>query len=168
MSLEFILGRRSIRQYREGEVSDEQLHQILEAAMGAPSAGDERPWHFIVIRDREVLNQIPVFHPYAKMLLHAPVAILVCGDESLEKHKGCWVQDCSAATQNLLLAVHGLGLGAVWVGVYPRKEREEEFRKLLQIPASVIPLALIPIGQPGEQKTPAQRYDEKRVHHDHW
>ena len=102
-------------------VSEADVTELLEAAMAAPSAGNQQPWHFIVIRDRAVLNAIPGFHPHAAMALHAPVGILVCGDPALEKHPGYWVQDCAAATENLLLAVAAKGLGAVWCGVYPSR-----------------------------------------------
>ena len=112
--------------------------------MAAPSAGNQQPWHFIVIRDRAVLNAIPGFHPHAGMALHAPVGILVCGDPALEKHPGYWVQDCAAATENLLLAVAAKGLGAVWCGVYPKPERVEGFTRLLGIPAPVTPFAFVP------------------------
>ncbi|HGE72071.1 TPA: nitroreductase family protein, partial [Candidatus Poribacteria bacterium] len=128
----------------------------------------EQPWHFVVIRDRQILNEIPKIHPYSGMLKEAPLAILICGDESLQKYKGYWVQDCSAATENLLIAVNALGLGGVWLGVYPIEDRVVGIRKLLGMPESVIPFALISIGYPAEQKPPADRYDESRVHHDRW
>jgi nitroreductase len=168
MSLELLSARRSIRQYTGQEVSNEEITQVLKAAMAAPSAGNEQPWEFVVVRDRAKLDRIPTFHPHALMLKHAPVAILVCGDLNREVHKGYWVQDCSAATQNLLLAVQALGLGGVWVGVYPKEERVNGFRQLLGIPEHVVPFALIPIGHPAEQKPPADRFNESRVHYDQW
>jgi len=163
-----ILSRRSIRKYTAQAVSDETITELLEAAMSAPSAGNEQPWRFLVIKDRETLNEIPRFHPYSRMLDHAPVAILVCGDKRLEKYEGYWVQDCSAATQNILIAVQAKGLGAVWLGIYPLEERVAEFRKLLDIPDSVIPFALISIGYPAEQKPPSERFDASRIHHERW
>ena len=149
MSLDWINARRSIRKYTAETVSEVDVAELLEAAMAAPSAGNQQPWHFIVIRDRGVLNAIPGFHPHASMALHAPVGILVCGDPALEKHTGYWVQDCAAATENLLLAVAAKGLGAVWCGVYPRADRVEGFTRLLRIPTPVIPFAFVPIGHPG-------------------
>ena len=167
-ALEAILSRRSIRKYTGEAVPAEAARVLLEAAMAAPSAGDERPWQFVVITARATLDQIPRFHPYANMVTEAPLAILVCGDERLEKHKGFWVQDCSAAVQNILIAARALGLGAVWCGVYPRAERVAGFRDLLGLPPEVIPLALIPVGHPAEEKPPVGRYDEKRVHRERW
>ena len=167
-ALEAMLTRRSIRRYTGKPVSDEQIRALLEAAMSAPSAGNEQPWQFIVITQRGLLDQIPTFHPYADMLREAPVAILVCGDVELERYKGSWVQDCSAATQNLLLAAHAKGLGAVWVGVYPKDDRVQRVQKLLDLPAHVIPLALVPIGHPAERIPPVNRFDASRIHTNGW
>jgi nitroreductase len=137
--------------------------------MSAPSAGNQQPWHFVVINDRMILDRIPEFHPHSLMCREAPVAILVCGDPSLEKHVGYWVQDCAAATENLLVAVHSTGLGGVWIGVYPREDRVIGFRRLLDIPEQVIPFSLIPIGHPAEEKPPRpDRYHEARVHKNRW
>lgn len=166
--MEAILSRRSIRQYSPEPVSEALVDELLHAAMSAPSAGNQQPWHFVIIRERQKLESINLFHPHADMLKSASVAILVCGDMSLDKNKGYWVQDCSAATQNLLLAAHGRDLGAVWVGVYPREDRVVAFRKLLQIPQEVVPFALIPVGYPAEFKPPANRYDPGRIHTDSW
>jgi nitroreductase len=168
MSLDWIHARRSIRKYTAAPVSEDDVREILDAAMAAPSAGNQQPWHFIVIRDRALLNAVPGFHPHARMAEQASVAILVCGDPTLEKHQGYWVQDCSAATENLLLAVAAKGLAAVWCGVHPRQERVDGFRRLLGIPAHVIPLAFVPIGHPDETKPPAGRYKPERVHRDRW
>jgi nitroreductase len=166
--MEAILTRRSIRSYTSDAVPDNVLKELLKAAMAAPSADNEQPWHFMIIKDRNTLNQIPTVHPYAKMIKKAPVAILVCGDLDLAVHGEMWVQDCSAATENILIAVESKGLGAVWLGVYPREERINGLRRLLQIPNRIIPFALIPIGYPAEQKPPSNRYREDRIHHDIW
>ncbi len=166
--MEAILTRRSIRSYTSDAVPDNVLKELLKAAMAAPSADNEQPWHFMVIKDRNTLNQIPTVHPYAKMIKKAPVAILVCGDPDLAVHGEMWVQDCSAATENILIAVQSKGLGAVWLGVYPREERINGLRRLLQIPNRIIPFALIPIGYPAEEKPPSNRYREDRIHHDIW
>jgi len=166
--MEALMTRRSIRSYRDEPVPDELIERILKAAMMAPSAGNEQPWQFIVIRDRELLQDIPRFHPYVKMVLQAPVAILVCGDLKLARHTGFWVQDCSAAVQNLLLAAHDLGLGAVWAGVYPREKRVDGFRKLLDLPEHIVPFALIPIGYPAQESREVDRFKNDRIHHDGW
>ncbi len=167
-ALEAILSRRSIRRYTAEPVSQETVKTLLEAAMSAPSAGNEQPWQFVIITQRRVLDEIPRFHPYADMLREATVAILVCGDTERERYPGHWVQDCSAATQNLLLAAHASGLGAVWVGVYPVKERVQRMQKLFGLPPHIIPLALVPLGHPGERPPQARRFDPARIHLDAW
>ena len=167
-AMQAILTRRSIRIYTPETVPDELIDEILYAAMAAPSAGNGQPWHFVVIRDRQLLDEIPHLHPYAEMARSASVAILVCGQTGQEKHPGFWVQDCSAATQNILLAAHALGLGAVWVGVFPREERVKGFMQLLGIPEEITPLSLIPIGYPAESKSPSNRYDSSRIHPNRW
>ena len=163
-----ILSRRSIRKYTKQPISKETIRKILEAAMCAPSAGNERPWHFIIIDDPLVLKAIPTFHQHAKMLKEASVAILICSDMNLEKHKGMWVQDCSASTENILIAVQASRLGAVWLGVYPREERISGLRILLNIPEHVMPFSLVSIGYPAEQKEIEDRYDSSRIHHNSW
>ena len=167
-AVEAILSRRSIRKYTSQPVPHELVEDLLKAAMSAPSAGNEQPWHFVVIRDRETLNEIPKFHEYSRMLEEAPVAVLVCGDLKEQRHEGFWIQDCSAAAQNILVAAHAKGLGAVWLGIYPIQKRIKGLRKLLGIPEHVIPLSLISIGYPAEQKPAADRYDASRIHNDHW
>ncbi len=168
-AMEALFSRRSIRKFTAEPVSEQALQEILEAAMSAPSAGNQKPWHFVVINDRKLLDQVPDIHPHSLMCREAKVAILVCGDPTLEKHQGYWVQDCAAAAENLLLAIHALGLGGVWVGIYPREERVTGLRKLLSIPGHMLPFALIPIGHPAEQK-PARpdRYDQSRIHNNTW
>ena len=169
-ALEAILSRRSIRRYTDQPVSAEQIDTLLQAAMAAPSANNEQPWHFIIIQDRQILEEITRVHPYAQMLKDAPLGVCVCADRELEKGEpvGYWVQDCSAATENILLAAHALGLGACWLGIHPRPEREKSLSKLLNLPDRVAPFCVIAIGQPAEVKTPAKRYTSERVHHDQW
>jgi nitroreductase len=168
-AIEAILTRRSIRNYRKKEVHPEAIRELLRAAMYAPSAADERPWYFVVLNDPSLLEKIPSIHPYAGMVSQAPVAVLVCGDPGREQHAGMWVQDCAAATQNLLLAAHAVGLGSVWVGVYPREERMEPLRKLLGIPAQIAPFALLPLGYPeGAAEIGEDRFSEDRVRTNHW
>lgn len=167
-TLDALYTRRSIRSYKLDKVSDEDIESILKAAMYAPSAGNQQPWYFIVLNARELLDQIPSVHPHSKMITQAPMAILVCADLSLEKHKDFWVQDCAAATQNLLLAAHAKGLGAVWLGVYPREDRVKGLQQLLNIPKQVIPLSLIPIGYPAEEKSQPNRYNPERIFINQW
>ena len=169
-ALEAILSRRSIRRYTNDPVSDEQIENLLQAAMAAPSAHNEQPWHFIVIKDRQILNQIPKFHPYAQMLKNAPVGICVCADLELEKDKGLgyWIQDCSAATENVLIAANTMGLGTCWLGVHPRDERKEAMVRLLCLPEHVVPLCIVAVGQPAESKKPGERRKADRIHYDRW
>lgn len=163
-----IFTRRSIRKYEKTPVPKEIIKTLLKAGMNAPSAGNEQPWHFIVIQEREILDAIPAIHPYGQMLKDAPAAIVICGDVAEERFKGFWVQDCSAASQNILLEAVNQGLGAVWVGIYPIQERINAFQELLHIPAEIIPLNIIPIGYPAEQKLPAERYESARIHYGKW
>jgi nitroreductase len=163
-----LYSRRSIRLYTSKQIPSNMVQDILRAAMCAPSAGNERPWHFIVLTDRALLDEIPKFHPYAAMVKHASTAMLVCGDVSLEKYKGYWVLDCAAATQNILLAAHAKGFGAVWCGVYPSEDRVINFKKLFSLPDHIIPFSLIPIGFPDEIKQPIERYDASRIHENRW
>jgi nitroreductase len=167
-ALEAIHGRRSIRRYRDEPVDVSAIEAMLRAAMAAPSAGNQQPWQFVVLDDRRVLDAIPEFHPYSAMLHEAPLAIAVCGDARSEKHEGFWVQDCSAAVQNLLLAAHALGLGAVWLGVHPDEDRAARAKELLGLPDGVTCLAIVAVGHPAEQKGPEDRYDAARVHRNHW
>ena len=167
-TLEAIRTRRSIRKYTSQPVSEEIINELLTAAMYAPSAGNEQPWHFVVIKERQTLDAISVFHPHGKMLKNAPAAILVCGDPSLEEFKGRWMLDCSAATQNILLAAHAKGLGAVWVGIYPEPARIDGIRKLVILPDHILPLSLIPVGYPAEHIPQPNRFNAARIHYEKW
>jgi nitroreductase len=167
-AMDAILSRRSVRRYTAQPVPEQTIKELLEAAMSAPSAGNQQPWHFVVIKDRSILDEIPKYHPYSEMLKEASVAILVCGDLKSEKHKGFWVQDCSAATQNILIAAHAKGLGAVWLGIYPDEQRADAIRELLDMPGHIVPLSLIPVGYPAEKKPRPDRYDASRIHQNKW
>lgn len=164
--IENLFARRSVRRYTAEPVSEEHIDLLLKAAMAAPSAANLQPWHFVAITDRGQLNHLAVVHPYAKMLREAPLAICVCGDPSINERY--WVQDTAAATENVLLAAVGLGLGAVWLGVHPRPERVQPIREALGIPEPVVPLSLIAVGHPAESLPPRTQYDPDRVHRDRW
>ncbi len=164
-TLEAIHTRRSVRKYTDRQVPRELVTELLRAAMSAPSAVNSQPWIFIVVDDRKLLEEIPTFSPYAAMCREASLAILICGDTTQEKISGFWVQDCSAAIQNLLLAAHDCGLGAVWTGIYPMKDRIEGFRKVFELPEHVIPLALVPVGYPAQEPKPQDRYREEKVYY---
>ena len=167
-AMEAILSRRSIRKYSSEPVTESMLHELLDAAMNAPSSSNGQPWHFVAITDRKILDEIPEFHKYSNMVKEAPLAIIVCGDLQLEKSKGVWVQDCSAATENLLVAANAKGLGAVWLGVYPMEERITGVRSLLGLPDHIMPLSIVVVGHPGETKPPANRFNAERVHRNRW
>jgi nitroreductase len=163
-----ILERRSIRKYTGEPVSDADIKDLLKAAMAAPSAGNGQPWEFIIVNERQLLTEITKVHPYSAMLLEAPMAIIVCGNLNYERFKGFWVQDCSAATENILIAAQSKGLGTVWLGVYPVEERIDAIRKIFSIPEHIVPLNVIAVGHPAEKKQPADRYDESRIRFNKW
>lgn len=167
--IKVITSRRSIRRFvYDKKVKDEEIEAILRCAMSAPSAGNQQPWHFVVVKDRATLDKIPDIHPHAMMCLEAPLAILICADLSSEKHKGFWVQDCSAACENMLLGIHSIGLGAVWVGIYPNQMRVRDFKELFSLPEHIIPFCLVPLGYPNEERVPENRFKEERIHFESW
>jgi nitroreductase len=166
--LELIRSRRSIRSYQEREIPDDILHRIIDAAMTAPSAGNQQPWHFVIVRDRVKMEAVTRVHPYCRMITKAPLAVLVCGDPVGKKLPEYWVQDCSAAVQNLLLAARAEGVGSVWTGIYPLQERIEGCRKIFSVPDHIIPFAIIPMGWPKEENGFKQvsRFRAELVHQD--
>jgi nitroreductase len=168
--LKFIFERRSIRVYTPGTVTEEQLQTMLAAAMAAPSAAAKYPWRFVVVRDRKTLTQFAAVLPNGQMLTDAALCIAVCGDGDVahDRQLSYLLQDCSAAMENLLLAAHILGLGACWLGVHPREDRIRGIRKLLELPASVIPVACVSVGQPAESKEPHAEYHSEWVHFEKW
>jgi len=164
--LDLLYSRRRVRDFTDEAVSDEQVETMLKAAMAAPSAQGLRPWHFVVVRNRKVLAKLAEVHKYAYMLEKAPLVIVVCGDEKIsEKH---WVEDTCVATQNLLLAATALGLGGVWVSLYPKKKHQKYVRDLLDIPDHVGVLCALAVGRPPEKKTVRAEYDVQRVHQEEW
>ncbi len=168
-AFENIITRRSIRKFIDKPVDDQMTGKLLEAAMYAPSARNTQAWSFVVINKRELLDKLSVIHPYAQMLKKAPLAILVCGDKNLEKNEAYLSINCSAATQNILLCAHSLGLGSVWLGVYPRNERMEPIANLLNLPADNMPVSLIAIGWPDEQPPHPERFFKEKIHYnDTW
>ena len=169
-NLSFLFGRRSIRSFTPEAVSDELVQTLLEAAMAAPSAAAKDPWRFVVVREPALLAQIAEALPNGKMIAHAAVGIVVCGDidTAHDRQLSYLLQDCSAAIQNLLLAAHILGLGACWLGVHPREERVRRLITLLALPFTVIPVAGIAIGWPAENKEPRTRFNDDYVHRETW
>ena len=162
--VENIMTRTSIRDYTDQAISVDTIETLLRAGMAAPSAVNKQPWHFIVVNKKEKLMELASTNPYAKMLERAPLAIVVCGDMSkaLEGDaRAFWVQDCSAATENILLAAHALGLGAVWTGLYPNVERVNAVSEVLNLTDNLIPLCTVVIGYPAEQPEARPRDDSK-------
>lgn len=167
--IEAILTRRSVRKYTGEPLKDDELKLILRAGFYAPSAHNHRPWHFIVIKDRELIEAIVRTHKYAGMLPQAGCAIIVCGDKTLEKMPGFIIEDCSAAMENMLLAAHGLGLGAVWCGLYPVGRITRAMNRLLELPPEIIPVGMAVVGHSDVEAGAApERYDESRVHFEKW
>jgi nitroreductase len=166
MSIDVIFARRSIREYTGEPASKDAMRNLLEAGMAAPSSMNRRPWHLIVVEDRATLERLAEVHPHGKMLARAAAAIAVCGDTKTSPDM--WVQDCSAATENILIGAAALGLGAVWLGCHPREDRVSAIKAVLGVPEHVGILSLISIGHPGETKEPRTQYDEERVHHERW
>ncbi len=162
---EAINTRRSIRKFSDKPVSDQMIRKALEAAMMAPSAGNAQPWRFIVVTESDALKATAGIHPHLGMAKQAQAGILVCTDLSLEKFPGYWVQDCSAAMQNLLLGLHAQGLGAVWTGVYPMADRVTAFKEMFNLPEQVIPLGFVPVGWPDQAPKSESRFKEDRVHY---
>lgn len=166
--LEAIYQRRSIRKYTGKIVSDKIIKAIIQAGMYAPTAVNKQPWHFLVFRDRNKMEQLNVIHPNSYMLEKAGTGIMVCCDELLEHDKGYGILDCSAATQNILLTIHAMGLGGCWVGIYPREKRIEMCKKLFQLPKYILPLAIVAVGYPDEKKSKPNRCKPERIHWDTW
>ena len=169
---ETIRTRTSVRKFDPARpVSEADVEKILRAAMCAPSAMDRRPWEFVVVRDRTKLDALAKRLPYSRVGNGAQVAIVVCGttDNGLPgRSKEYWIHDCSAASMNILLAAKGLGLGAVWTGVYPGEERIAAVRETLGIPDGYLPLNVIPLGYPAENPTPKDKWNAAKVHRDQW
>lgn len=170
-ALRAIMGRKSVRRFSDRLLEKDELLTLVRAAMSAPSAMDTRPWAFVIVTGREKLEALAAGLPYAAMAAQAAAAVVVCGVPSRSRPgtpADYWVQDCSAATENLLVAAEALGLGAVWTGVHPRQERVDHVRRVLGLPGDVIPLNLIPIGYPGDEFLPKDKFDSGAVHWEHW
>lgn len=161
-----ILSRTSVRAYTEQAVEKAKVEKMLRAAMAAPSAVNKQPWHFVVINNKNTLGQIARLTPNTGMAAGAPLAIVVCGDmkKALDgEGRDFWVQDVSAATENLLLEAHALGLGAVWTGVYPIKDKVKAIRELLKLPETIVPLTTVVIGYPKEAPRPKDKWKPANI-----
>jgi nitroreductase len=166
-----IMTRTSIRAFTDQPVDEAIVEKILRAGMSAPTAVNRQPWAFVVVNEREQMERLREVHPYAQMLKTAQLAIVVCGD--MERalpgaSQAYWIQDASAATENILLAAHGLGLGAVWCGVYPNPDVLPKVKEVLGLPSSIVPLNIIPIGYPAENPTPKDKWKPENIHYNKW
>lgn len=170
--LDNIYARKSVRSYSDRPVSRAQLDTLVRAAMAAPTGRDMRPWRFVVIDDSVTLDSLSARLPRARMLKEAKAAIVVCGDMSVTDDKGkpsnSWMLDCSAATENLLLAAEAMGLGAVWTGAYPNDDRIAAIRAAVGLPDHITPLSLVPIGYPKGNPQPKDKFDQNNIHYNTW
>lgn len=166
--MEAILTRGSIRKYTDQPLTEDEEKLLLTAGFCAPSAANRRPWEFLYISDKNALNDIAENGQFTKMMKQAAACIIVCGNtERLQVHD-LLLNDCSAAIENILLAAHGIGLGAVWCGIYEGQEFYTYIKDRFQIPEHIVPTGLIAVGHPAETKVQPDRYEENKVHHDIW
>jgi nitroreductase len=166
--LDAIYTRRSIRRYSEKKIDDEMVNKILQAAMYAPSAVNKQPWHFIIFEDKNTYDAIIQVHKSSEMLAGAQKAIVICYDVNLQHDEGYGVIDCSAATENILLAAHALGLGACWIGICPRQNRIEALKQIFNLPENIIPFSVVSLGYPAEDKKHPERFRKDRIHYEKW
>lgn len=170
-AIDNIMSRVSVRDYTDQPVDSATVDTLLRAGMAAPSAGNKQPWKFVVVTDKAVLGKMSSTIKTMGMAEKAPMAIVVCGDLDNtfpEDGRDYWVEDASAATENILLAAHSMGLGAVWCGVYPMKERVAFIKELLGLPESIVPLNVIPMGYPAESPEPKDKWKPENVHYERW
>ncbi len=168
-AIEALLTRRSVRRFDpDRPVSPETVDLFLRVLFQSPSAGDARPWQFVVVDRRETLRGLAAAMPKCDMLETAPLGVLICAEPAREKIPGFWPQDCAAAAENLLIAAHACGLGAVWIGLHPVADRERAVREALGVPPEIVPFALIAIGVPAETPPPEDRRDSSRVRRNSW
>ncbi len=163
--LSVILSRRSIRRYTEEPLSLDQVESLLDAAMAAPSGNNKRPWVLVAVRDAEQRRRLSEVHRWAAMVAQAPLAIAVCADPESTPF---WIDDCAAATENILLAARAMGLGGGWIGIHQREEYREGVRRVLGLPANLAVHCLIAIGHPAEEREPHGRYEAEKVHWDRY
>lgn len=161
-----IMSRSSVRSYADRPIEKEKINKLLHAGMAAPSAMNRQPWHFVVVDDRALLDSIALATPNAGMAKNAPLAIVVCGnkDKFAEGHaREMWSQDASAATENILLQAHAIGLGAVWTGTFPDESRMAKVSSLLNLPDNLMPFSTIVVGYPDGDATPKDKWNEENV-----
>ena len=167
-AIKTIHSRKSVRDYTDKKVSNDDLLKITKAGMAAPTAMNTQPWEFVIVNEKEKLNDMSDNLPYAQMLKKASAAIIVCGNmnKAIEGDgKDFWIQDCSAASENMLLAIESMGLGAVWIGIYPLKDRVKYLQTAFNMPENVVPLNVLSIGYPTGKDKPKEKFDNKKIHY---
>jgi nitroreductase len=167
-TIETLLTRRSIRKYKKQGIEKDKLDTIVKSAMYAPSAMNLQAWHYVVIDDKNVLNETIKSIPHAELLIQTPAAILVCGDAAVEKNVSWMIQNCSAAIQNILLAAHGLGIGTCWIAIHGMDEIVKNVSAQFKLPENVIPISLITLGYPDETVSAEDRFRKEKIHYNHW
>jgi nitroreductase len=160
--------RRSIRRFLPGTISEAQLQTILKAGLSAPSAHNRRPFHFVIISEEETKRTLQEKSVYGRMIMESALLIAVCGDTKIQPVHDFLIEDCSAATENILMAAHGNHLGAVWVGVYALGGWQRTIQEVLKLPENILPVALIPIGIPGEKPVFRNRFEKEKIHYQRW
>lgn len=164
-----ILDRRTVRKYKNSEVSQTILDQILKAGMYAPYAAKEVPFHFIVIKNKKTLLEMKKLHPFGQPLETAPLAIMICADKKLEVADGIYASDCAAASQNILLAAKSFNLGSCWLGLFPWAPITENFHKHFNLPEEIVPFSIITLGYSNEEETPRpERFKPENLHYENW
>ena len=166
-----IMTRVSVREFTGEKISEAQIDTLLRAAMAAPSAINKQPWAFIVVTDEEKIAALGEALPYSRCSNHPAVAIIPCGDLSKAipgEMANFWINDVSAATENLLLAAHAMGLGAVWTGLHPDMNRAKMVQEMLGLPEHIIPLCVVPVGVPAEQPDVKDKYKPENIHYNGW
>ncbi len=163
-----LLNRRSIRKYTNQKISAEDINTVLKAAMYAPSAMNTQAWQFVVVDDKQVIMDIFKIIPHQEMLKQTATAILVCGDASVEKNETWILQNCSAATQNILLSAYGLGIGSCWINVYGSEDTLKKIKSLFNLPEGIIPVSLVSLGYPDEEVKPEERFRKEKIHLNKW
>lgn len=170
-AIDNIMTRVSVRTFTGEKISDAQIDTLLRAAMAAPSAINKQPWAFVVVTDEELIARLGEALPYSRCSNHPAVAIIPCGDlsKAIEGDLAAfWINDVSAATENLLLAAHAMGLGAVWTGLHPDMNRATMVQQMLGLPEHIIPLCVVPVGVPAEQPEVKNKYVPENVHYNRW
>ena len=167
-AFENLVTRRSVRKYKSDKISEEIINKILKAAMYSPSAMNLQAWHFIVIDKKEVLNETLASIPYAEFLKEAVAAILICGDSKIENNESWMIQNCSAVTQNVLLAANSLGVGSCWIGIHGMQEIVDNVSKQFKLPGNVVPVSLVSLGYPDEKVEAEERFNKGKIHYNKW